>query len=216
MYGCGLIMPAGIMAQCAADDQRILTARTPPARRRTRRQPAPPCAHRIAAEIADAGGWIPFARFMELALYAPGLGYYAGGSHKFGAERRLRHRAGTDAAVRPGAGAAGGAGDGRSSPAVIEAGAGSGRLAADLLLALERSVALPERYLILELSGELRARQRRRSLPSSAALADRVDWLDALPERFSGWWSATNCSTPCRPMPLRWRERRRDGTRRRR
>ena len=87
--------------------------RTPVYRRR--------CHELIAAAIARDGGWLPFDRFMALALYAPGLGYYARDSRKFGAHagvgQRLRHRARAVAAVRPRAGAPGRAGAGRPAAA---------------------------------------------------------------------------------------------------
>jgi SAM-dependent MidA family methyltransferase len=94
----------------------------------------------IAAEIDARGGWISFARYMELALYAPGLGYYAGGSHKFG-----DHQAGGDFLTAPELTPLFGRALARqvaqvlaaSAPQVIEAGAGSGRLAAHLLPALD-------------------------------------------------------------------------------
>ena len=141
---------------------------------------------RIADEIAAAGGWIPFSRYMALALYAPGLGYYSGGAQKFGAAgdfvtapeisplfaRTLAVPA-LQAMVQ-------------SAPQILEAGAGSGVLAADLLLELERRDALPEQYLILELSGELRARQRQTLQQRAPQLAPRVRWLDSLPQRFAG------------------------------
>ena len=73
-----------------------------------------------------------------------------------------------------------------SAPQVIEAGAGTGLLAADLLLELERRGALPERYAILEVSGELRERQFDTLAAKVPHLASRVHWLDGLPERFSG------------------------------
>jgi len=140
----------------------------------------------IAARIEAAGGWIPFADYMALALHLPGLGYYAGGSAKFGeagdfvtapeltplfGQALARQVAQVTAA---------------SAPVVLEAGAGSGRLAADLLPALAALGQVPERYLILELSGELRARQQDTIAREAPALADRVEWLDSLPERFSG------------------------------
>lgn len=141
---------------------------------------------RISAEIRDGGGWIPFSRFMELSLYAPGLGYYSGGARKFGAGGDFitapeltpvfaQTLAAQAAEVMAG-----------SSPAIIEAGAGSGALAAELLLALERADALPDRYLILELSGELRQRQGETLKSRAEHLAGRVEWLDRLPQRFSG------------------------------
>ena len=140
----------------------------------------------LRAAIAGGGGWLSFARFMELALYAPGLGYYAAGATKFGAAGDFvtapemtpcfgRALASQAAAIMA-----------ASAPLVLEAGAGSGRLAADLLGELERFGALPERYAILELSADLRERQRALLAASVPALLPRVEWLDRLPERFSG------------------------------
>lgn len=140
----------------------------------------------IRREIAAAGGWLPFARYMELALYAPGMGYYSGGAHKFGAPGDFvtapeisplfgRALAAQAAEILRG-----------SAPMLLEAGAGSGALAAQLLLELERLGTLPERYLILELSGELRQRQGQRIADEAPHLADRVSWLESLPEAFSG------------------------------
>jgi SAM-dependent MidA family methyltransferase len=136
--------------------------------------------------IEDAGGWIPFSRYMEAALYAPGLGYYAAGAMKFGAAgdfvtapeltplfgRTLAH------AIAPVLAETGGE--------VLELGAGSGRLAADLLGELERLDALPARYSILEVSADLRQRQQATLTRELPQLAKRVQWLDALPEHFSG------------------------------
>ncbi|MDR1424893.1 MAG: SAM-dependent methyltransferase [Azoarcus sp.] len=140
----------------------------------------------IAAEIAAAGGWVPFYRYMELALYAPGLGYYTGGLHKFGeggdfvTAPELTPLFGQALAVQAAAFMR------ASEPEVIEVGAGSGLLAVDLLLELERLGCAPERYGILELSAELRARQRETLLERVPALAARVHWLNVLPEAFSG------------------------------
>ena len=140
----------------------------------------------LRAAIAGGGGWLSFARFMELALYAPGLGYYAAGATKFGAAGDFvtapemtpcfgRALAAQAAAIMA-----------ASAPLVLEAGAGSGRLAADLLGELERFGALPDRYAILELSADLRERQRALLAARVPALLPRVEWLDRLPERFSG------------------------------
>lgn len=141
---------------------------------------------RLHAEIAAAGGWLSFARYMELALYAPGLGYYSGGARKFGpggdfiTAPELTPLFGqalasqVEQVIRA------------SAPAVIEVGAGTGLLAADLLLELERRGSLPDSYGILELSGELRERQFDTLAEKAPHLASRVAWLDSLPESFAG------------------------------
>lgn len=141
---------------------------------------------RIREEIEAQGGWIPFTRYMELALYAPGLGYYSGGARKFGP--------GGDFITAPeltplfGQALAAQVGDILLASALhlIEVGAGTGLLAADLLAALEATGQLPETYSILELSGELRARQFDTLAEKVPHLASRVRWLDAMPERFAG------------------------------
>lgn len=144
---------------------------------------------RIAAEIAASSGWISFARYMDLALHCPGLGYYGGGARKFGASDEggdfvtapeLTPLFGQTLAAQVGQVMA------ASEPVVMEVGAGSGRLAADLLSALDSAGELPDRYLILELSGELRARQQETVAAAAPALVDRVFWLDELPDSFSG------------------------------
>lgn len=140
----------------------------------------------IRAHIDPADGAISFARFMELALYAPQLGYYSAGQHKFGAagdfvtapelgpvfaQCLARQCAQILAPLRGGD--------------ILEAGAGSGALAADLLLELERLGQLPRHYLILEISNSLRARQERMLAENAPHLLDRVRWLDRLPP--AGW-----------------------------
>ncbi len=140
----------------------------------------------VRALIDDAGGWIPFSRYMDAVLYAPGLGYYAAGATKFGSAgdfvtapelttlfgRTLAH------AIAPVLAETGGA--------VLEPGAGSGWLAVDVLGELERLDALPERYCILEVSADLRQRQQETLAHALPHLRERVHWLDALPERFKG------------------------------
>jgi SAM-dependent MidA family methyltransferase len=165
---------------------------------------------RIAARIEAAGGWLPFVDFMDMALHLPGLGYYAGGSLKFGAagdfvtapeltplfgQALARQVAQVLAAstVPP-------------APTLLEVGAGSGRLAADLLAALEGLAALPERYGILELSGELRARQRETIEAAVPHLAERVVWLDSLPERFSGCVVANELLDALPTHAVAWRD----------
>ena len=137
-------------------------------------------------EIVAAGGWLPFSEFMAGLLYAPGLGYYTAGARKFGAAG--------DFVTAPGmTGLFGQALASQlaqimtlSAPQLLEIGAGPGRLEADLLLALERLDALPERYRILDLSADLRERQRQTLLAEAPHLLARVEWLDALPEQYSG------------------------------
>jgi SAM-dependent MidA family methyltransferase len=140
----------------------------------------------IEAEIDTAGGWIPFSRYMELALYAPGLGYYSGGARKFGPGGDFI----TAPELTPLFGQALAAQLEQimraSAAQVIEVGAGTGLLAADLLLELERRDCVPEAYGILELSGELRERQFDTLAAKVPHLAARVRWLDALPTSFSG------------------------------
>lgn len=141
---------------------------------------------RIADEIRLAGGWISFARYMELVLYAPSLGYYSGGAAKFGgagdfvtAPELSPLFADTLAAQMVQIMA-------RSAGQIIEAGPGTGALAAEMLLELDRRGALPERYMLLELSAELRSRQRTTIEQRAPKLAERVSWLDRLPQHFSG------------------------------
>jgi SAM-dependent MidA family methyltransferase len=135
----------------------------------------------IRAEIDAAGGAIDFSRYMELALYAPGLGYYSAGAAKFGADgdfvtapelgcvfARCLARAIAPALRET-------AGD------VLELGPGSGALAADLLLELERLDALPGRYRLLERSADLRERQRVRIMQHCPHLENICEWLDAPP-----------------------------------
>ena len=137
----------------------------------------------IRAAIEASGGWLSFARFMELALYAPGLGYYSAGSTKLG-------RAG-DFVTAPEFSSLFGRTLARQIAQLIatgltdilEVGAGSGALAADLLLELDALGALPQRYLILEVSAELRERQRARLAQQAPRLLGRVQWLDVLPAR---------------------------------
>ena len=138
----------------------------------------------IGAEIAAAGGAIPFARYMELALYAPGLGYYSAGAQKFGAAGDFV----TASEISPLFSACVArqcaevlrlvdGGD------VLEVGAGSGVFVADLLVALAAADELPARYLILERSADLRARQQALLAERVPQYLERVQWLDRLPER---------------------------------
>jgi len=144
---------------------------------------------RDIAALCDAEmkrGWISFARFMELSLYSPGLGYYSAGAHKFGeagdfvTAPELSPLFGRTVARQVAEIMA------QSAANILELGAGSGKLAADMLAGLEQLGSLPESYAILEVSADLRARQQvlmRERLPH---LLGRVHWLDELPEKFSG------------------------------
>src|ERR1700735_3878013 len=142
----------------------------------------------LAAEITAAGGWLSFERFMDLALYAPGLGYYSGGAQKLGE--------GGDFTTAPEVSSLFGACVAVQCAevlsklvegSVLEIGAGSGRLAADLLTRLETLNQLPDHYWILEVSADLRPRQRERLEKCLPHLLHRVQWLDRPPqEGFDG------------------------------
>jgi len=150
---------------------------------------------RIRAEVKANGDWIGFSRYMELALYAPGLGYYAGGSAKLGAPgdfatapelgtlfaRTLARQ--VAALLQPG-------------EAILEFGAGSGALAEALVGELSQ-----ENYLILETSPELRARQE-------ARLGGRARWVEQLPARFRGVMLANEVADAMPVHALAWRENR--------
>ncbi len=146
---------------------------------------------RVAAylreRIETAGGSISFAEFMHEALYAPGLGYYSAGTTKFGGAGDFitapevssifgrvlaRQCAEVLGSVKNGA--------------VLEAGAGSGKLALDMLTAFESMGALPSSYNILEVSADLADRQQRHLQDKLPHLAGRIHWLSELPENFDG------------------------------
>ncbi len=137
--------------------------------------------HLIANEIRRNSGWISFAQYMELALYAPGLGYYSGGAAKLGKDGDFT----TAPEMTPLFGAAlarVAAGlMAQSAPQILEFGAGTGKLARDILTELKEMGVSLHRYSIVEVSGELRARQEKtlRGFP-------QVRWLDRFPASFSG------------------------------
>jgi SAM-dependent MidA family methyltransferase len=137
----------------------------------------------LTERIAAAAGWLSFERFMDAALYAPGLGYYSAGAHKFGAAGDFT----TAPEVSPLFGACVARQcaeilDKLGEGSILEIGAGSGRLAADILLRLETLGVLPARYWILEISADLRERQRRHLAQRAPHLAERLHWLDEPPE----------------------------------
>ena len=140
----------------------------------------------IAQEIDRAGGWIPFSEFMHLALYAPGLGYYAAGASKFGADgdfytapeltplfgRALARQFAEVLRI--------------SGGGVLELGAGTGVLAGSVLEELAALDALPDTYAILETSPDLRERQLQATSRLDPALAARVCWIDSPPSDWTG------------------------------
>lgn len=154
----------------------------------------------IKHEITHAGGKISFAEYMKLCLYAPGLGYYSAGSHKIG------H-----------------GGDFTTAPEIsslfsrslanqiidvlhqldhgniLEFGAGSGRMAVDILCELEAQQCLPEYYFIIEASADLQQRQQQTILDVIPHLEDKLVWLDRLPEKFNGVILANEV---CDAMPV--------------
>ena len=143
-------------------------------------------AEHIAHAIVTEGDWIPFSRFMELALYAPGLGYYSAGSQKFGPQgdfitapeisplfaqclamqsRQVLEMVGGE---------------------ILELGPGSGVLAAELFAELKTQKAAPSRYLLLEVSPDLRERQRELLTARFPDDISRFEWIDRLPEKIRG------------------------------
>lgn len=165
-------------------------------------------AARIRAEIDAAGGWIDFARYMELALYAPGLGYYSGGSTKLGAagdfvtapELTGVFGRAVAAALERALDAAGG-------DTILELGAGTGKLAAQILAALEARGRSDVRYRILEPAADLAARQR----DALAVYGARVEWLARLPDvPFAGAIVANEVADA---IPVRRFVKRADGVR---
>jgi len=143
-------------------------------------------AERIANIIAEEGGWIPFSRFMELALHAPGFGYYSAGASKIGADGdfitapeispmfarclAMQARQVLD----------------QSRGDVLELGPGTGILAADLFAELKSQGAAPPKYRLLEVSPQLRERQRNRIAERHPEDIGRFEWIDRLPEKIDG------------------------------
>ena len=141
----------------------------------------------IENACAQQGGWIRFSDYMNMALYQPGLGYYSGGLQKFGEkgdfitapevspffgqclanqlDEIIQNMSASSEAVH-----------------ILEFGAGTGVLAADILRRLEQLNNLPERYYILELSAELQHRQQQTIEEAVPELSDRVEWLSEVPD----------------------------------
>jgi SAM-dependent MidA family methyltransferase len=141
----------------------------------------------IQQEIKQAGGWIPFAVFMQMALYTPGLGYYSGGNQKFGQAgdfvtapeiSPLFSKTIALQAVQI---------LNASADSMLELGAGTGKFAIELLLELDQLNRLPEHYLILEVSAHLRqVQQENCHTKLTKNLFEKMVWIDELPKKFSG------------------------------
>jgi SAM-dependent MidA family methyltransferase len=142
----------------------------------------------IRDEIENAGNQISFVRYMELALYAPGLGYYSAGSRKFGelgdfvtapevssmfSQTLARQVSEVLMSLNE---------TGFEKGDVLEVGGGNGVMAADMLAELDRLQSLPGCYFILELSADLRQRQQEMLSKRVPHLLSRVQWLDELPD----------------------------------
>ena len=143
-------------------------------------------AEHIAMTIASEGDWVPFSRYMELALYAPGMGYYTAGARKFGAEgdfvtapeiSPMFARCFAQQAVQV---------FDQVGGDVLELGPGSGQFAADLFGDLKAVGKAPARYRLLEVSPELRERQRALIAARFPEDIGRFEWIDALPEPIRG------------------------------
>jgi SAM-dependent MidA family methyltransferase len=154
----------------------------------------------IKHKISEAGGKISFADYMQLCLYAPGLGYYSAGSHKIGYggdfttapeisplfSRSLAHQI-IDVLRQ------------LDQANILEFGAGSGKMAVDILRELDLKQSLPEHYYIIEASADLRQRQQQTIHYAIPDLESKVIWLDSLPSNFNGVILANEV---CDAMPV--------------
>lgn len=143
--------------------------------------------NQIQRVISEKGGWVSFAEFMHMALYQPSLGYYVSGLRKFGVGgdfvtapeiSSLFSRCLAQHCIE--------AFETIDQSSILEFGAGSGVMAADILLFLEEKNALPEQYLILEISPDLQQRQKELLQEKCPHLLEKVQWLNALPKDFCG------------------------------
>jgi SAM-dependent MidA family methyltransferase len=184
-------------------DPAVLTAAPPPPLTDAEAAQARRVAAALAGRNAASGGWIPFAAFMETALYAPGIGYYTAPRPLFGAEGDFVTApelsplfAATVANGLAGILEQSGGGD------LVELGAGSGALAVTLMPELLRRGAPVERYRIVEPSPALAARQRARirQAPALAGLEDRFEWLDEPPDE--AWHGAAVANEVLDALPV--------------
>jgi SAM-dependent MidA family methyltransferase len=167
----------------------------------------------LRQRISAAGGWLPFDEYMQFALYEPGVGYYSAGAHKLGA--------GGDFTTAPEISPLFGGCLARHCVEVLQAldggevleiGAGSGRLAFDVITAMAALSSPPSRYLILEISADLRERQQQLLATLPASLAARVQWIDAPPRE--AWQGALLANEVLDALPVKrfvkrgeaWRE----------
>jgi SAM-dependent MidA family methyltransferase len=163
----------------------------------------------LEAQIGSAGGYLSFEEFMEFALYAPGLGYYSGGASKLGRDG--------DFTTAPEVSALFGACvavqcaevfEAIEAPVLMEIGAGTGRLALDVLTRLESLRRLPSRYWILDNSADLRQRQRSLFEQRAPHLLERLSWLDTPPEQdFDGVIVANEVLDALPVARFRWQSR---------
>jgi SAM-dependent MidA family methyltransferase len=148
---------------------------------------------KIASHIASQGGWLPFSRYMEIALYEPGMGYYSAGAHKLGAGGDFT----TAPELSPLFGAAicstllpilEGLKDKGLPTQILEFGAGTGKLASSILSRLHDLNFSLDRYDIIEISPDLAQRQQERisGLVQELKLSTKCHWLSELPTGFKG------------------------------
>lgn len=179
----------------------LLPAELPPPDDHARAQGEAMLAH-VRAQMDANGGWISFYRYMELCLYAPGLGYYSAGSRKLGEQGdfvtapELSPLFGGCVArqVAQVLDALDGDGD------IIEVGGGSGALAVSVLGALQQQERLPQRYRLLELSADLRQRQQQTLAAAHPELMPRIDWIEHLPD--SDWQGVLLANELLDAMPV--------------
>ncbi len=139
---------------------------------------------KIIERIAHENNWLSFADYMQMALYEPGLGYYTAGAHKLGREGDFV----TAPMISPlfSQCLANFCMDHLPGANLLELGAGTGVMAKDILLFLEKHKHLPEYYFILEVSADLRERQQNYLQQAIPHLYPRLKWLDTLPKEFTG------------------------------
>jgi SAM-dependent MidA family methyltransferase len=155
----------------------------------------------LRQRLCAAGGWLPFDEYMRIALYQPGLGYYSAGAHKLGPGGDFT----TAPEISPlfGRCLARHCGDvlQKVGGDVLEIGAGSGRLAFDVITAMAAQGSPPSRYRILEISADLRERQQKLLTTLPASLAARVEWIDQPPTQ--SWQGALLANEVLDALPVK-------------